>query len=84
MKHTAYRQPAKGKRGLSWGRTARADDGSLVYSLFRRDARNRLHYFVVVLSAERSAIDARRLLRDSCRRLRDQVDEVDLRVLETA
>jgi hypothetical protein len=75
--HLRHRLPAKAKRGLSWGRSPR-DDGSVLYRLFRRDASNRVHQFCVVISPGERIEFIRAQLRDACRRIRDQVDEIDL------
>jgi hypothetical protein len=66
--------------GLTWAR--RVDAGVVTWSLFRRDHRRAVHQFQVQLGICADAGYAAHLLRNARRRLRDQVDEIDLRAME--
>jgi hypothetical protein len=78
MKPRPDKLPAK-RAGLSWGR--RTDGGLVTWRLFRRDYRNAVHACQVTLDVLSDARYAAHQLRMAKRRLRDLVDEIDLRRL---
>lgn len=79
MKEKPDKLPSKGF-GLTWGR--RTESGLVTWRLFRRDRRRLVHQFTVQLGISADASFAARQLRIAKRRLRDQVDEVDLKLME--
>lgn len=62
--------------GFSWGR--RAEGGVVRWTLFRRDYRLAVHQSVLVFGESADPWTVARQLRAAKRRLRDQVDEIDL------
>ena len=83
-RHRRGRAPKK-TAGFSWGRVV--GDSSVTYRLFRRDQRGALHYFMQSYSFDELANDPRirvRIAHEINRArhaLRDQVDELDLRLM---
>jgi hypothetical protein len=73
----------KRTNGFSWGRITLAN-GWTEYRLFRREASGRLHppQSLIVHAGEDRRMTAK-ALRVVYRRLRDQVDEIDLSMMET-
>lgn len=65
--------------GLTWSR--RVDAGVVTWFLFRRDHRKRVHQAQVQLGETTTAHYAALVLRNARLRLRDQVDEIDLRAM---
>ena len=70
------------REGFSWGR--RYDGGVVRWTLFRRDHRRAVHQSVVTFGESADPWTVARTLRASKRRLRDQVDEIDLAAMERA
>lgn len=83
-RHLEPRRPRK-DRDVTWSRS-RAHDGGVQWSLWRRDRRNALHLMFVTLTAEQLNMGLDRWtaqrIRDAKRKLRDQVDEIDLALME--
>lgn len=81
MKERPDKFPGKGD-GLTWGR--RTDAGVVTWRLFRRDRRRAIHQAQVQLGISAGASYAAHQLRIVKRRLRDTVDEIDLKLMEAA
>lgn len=79
MRHRTPRQPKK-TRGFSWGRSVSAD-GLVTWRLFRRDQRGALHMKLIVPRIEWSLTTTAEEINRARHALRDQVDEVDLRIM---
>lgn len=83
VRHFQRRAP-HGRNGLSWGRVLLAGGAVVSYRLFRRDATGRLHPRFLAFTAADSRSAIARELRVAKRKLRDQVDAIDLTWLEAA
>lgn len=83
-RHLITRRPSK-DRDVTWSRT-RTHEGGVMWTLWRRDHRRALHLRVVGLSNEQLTMGIEgwtaRRIREAKRKLRDFVDEIDLRAME--
>jgi hypothetical protein len=79
MRHHQPRQPKK-TAGFSWGRSIAAD-GSTIWRLFRRDQRGSLHWRQLIPNQEWSLSKTATELNRARHLLRDQVDEIDLKLM---
>ena len=78
MRPRPPKHPAKAA-GFTWGR--RIDGGLITWRLFRRDHSRKIHEYQVQVGESADASYTAHLLRLARRRLRDQVDTVDLRAM---
>lgn len=76
------KQPRKSD-GFSWCRREFAD-GSLSYTLFRRDEIRRVYQRTLTFGPDSSRTRIARQLRVECRALRDRVDEANLALWDAA
>lgn len=66
--------------GFTWAR--KVDGGVVTWFLYRRDHRKRVHQAQVQFGECAETYKVAQALRNARRRLRDQVDEIDLRAME--
>ena len=76
------RRAPKRKWGLSWGRHPTPSGESVEYRLWRRDHTGTVHLNRQVFLTETNPSDIARALRQAKRKLRDDVDEIDLEAME--
>lgn len=79
MRHHRARLPKK-TSGFSWGRVVRVD-GTITYRLFRRDQRGAIHVAMLVFTRDDSRGDMAKDINRKRHTLRDQVDEIDLKLM---
>jgi len=78
------RRAPKRNGGFSWGRYPMGDSGVIAYRLFRRDLTGAVHFEGLDFYPQDKRRDVALALRAACHRLRDRVDELDLRALGVA
>lgn len=78
------RRAPKRNWGLSWGRFMDANGLEVIYRIFRRDHTGRLHFVEHKFFVETNPSDIARALRMAKRKLRDDVDQIDLKAMGVA
>jgi hypothetical protein len=79
-RHLEPRRPRK-DRDVTWGRLRCCAEHGVTWSLWRRDCHRAIHLRTVNAAELRGAFTPR-MLWQAWRELREQVDEIDLRMME--
>lgn len=79
----ARRAPGKG-HGLTWARFPTVDGSAVIYRLWRRDHNRKPHQIEKAFFTDAEPAHIARVLRQAKRKLRDDVDHIDLKAMGVA